>query len=479
MLPALTARAAPRLAPRPAVVSMQGPRMLTLRSASTRPPHVDPRRSRPPKKRDEPPASVVNFRNMQRRRGDAFRTNIRVPRNAPVSASGRLRDHWFGTAEQIMSCAKQDTLSAIERYKQAEALLAKRSAEWRALARTLPLDSSAVQSSAQLGVPAYNHVIALAIRAASPSAAWHLFCDMKRQGLRPTPRTFSNMFHAMVSMVHAQQLETLSTPLWHERLAKMYEGLGQAHAAAARWQVHPEERMALLSRRSAADYAPSTVAAAYRAYMALELALGRATEAMAAFDAVCPDNYPGAFADDDDTRLPRAVFATVDLYTAVMHGLARAPLPPQQKSELVRLVWHRWQDDILQGHRRGALALLDAKAVRGIVWAFSQSQEPKDVAEVCAMLGRYLGVPFPTTPGAKSYTTTGTPVVPFKDPVLLMDVLRFFFRRRAYHAVLDVCAHAKQTFADGLAALPAATDLEAQARLRLSRLSSRVTQPKA
>lgn len=419
------------------------------------------------KAKHEPPQSVINFRNMQRRRGDTFRTDIRVERKAKQPPWESLRQHMFATSHKIASIASATDKDALSVYKEAEALLHERMQDWRALSRRIRArEKSPTPISPQYGVPSWNHVMRLAIRAASPTGAWHLYCEMKRQGMRPTPRTYAGFFHAMVSMVRDKKLETLRTPLWTDRLDKMYQAMEQLHTTIARASL---EKHGAPSHQDQ-DMHPSSLATAYKAYITLLCTLGRYRMALEVFHAVCPDVYPGMAPLTEEERLPRRWFATVDMYTAMVRDLALCRMPVEERQELVRQVWRQWQDEVMQVSRRTGAALLDTTAIKTLVWALGMGRPHGDVQDVCAMLGRYMGVRFPSVPGMTEYVATDIAPLHF-DEALLMDVLAFFDRREAYGCVIDVYAHAMteaSRYVDPRA-VPEAQTLNSKAHAQLQR----------
>ncbi|WFD25810.1 hypothetical protein MNAN1_000776 [Malassezia nana] len=396
--------------------------------------------------KSKPPKSVINFRNMQRRRGGKFRTDIRVERHPKKAAAlhpDTLRQHMFATSQRINSIAKQES-DALARFKKSESLLMERMADWRLLARRVRFQQQRrTPITPQHGAPAWNHVILLAVRAACHTAAWHLFCDMKRQGIRPTARTYAGFFQALAQQARTGLQDTFLLPSWTERFSKLYEGLEQLHTEAA---AHDTSHDALSPHQVAhqrvlleLDKDPTSVATAFRHYLSLLCALGRSEEALEMFDQLCHHGYPVA---DEHPRLPREQFATVQMYTSLLRDVGLCRMPMAKKQNLVREIWRRWQDDIDMALRRGAASLLDATAVKTLVWTLDMGQPHASVREVCHMLGTYMAVPFRSLSDQDVHPVS-CPLVPWSDDMLL-DVLAFFNRHGAYNEMMDCYDHAQK-----------------------------------
>ncbi|WFD17811.1 hypothetical protein MCAP1_000020 [Malassezia caprae] len=423
--------------------------------------------------KSEPPKSVVNFRNMQRRRGGTFRTDVRVERKTKGTAlhPDTLRQHMFATSKRISEIVRQES-DANARFKKSETLLLERMAEWRTLARRIRFHhKSRTPLTPQHGAAAWNHVILLAIRAASPTAAWHLFCDMKRQGIRPTARTYAGFFQALGEQAHTSQREILGLASWSERLSKLYEGLEQLHKeAAAQTCMHDAlspHQVAQQRVLHELEKDPASIVTAFRHYISLLCTLGRYEEALQVFDHLCPDGYPAT--QDDMPRLPRKHFATVPMYTSFLRDLGLCCMPMPKKQQLIREVWRRWQSDIAMALRRGAPPLLDETAVKTLVWTLGMGQPRTCVQDICHLLGTYMGVSF------RSFTDSQVHPVPkpnvhWKDAALLVDVLVFFDQQGAYSQLIDCYTHAHNEAAHGLdpSTVPKAAALYQKAALHVS-----------
>lgn len=424
--------------------------------------------------KSEPPKSVVNFRNMQRRRGGAFRTDIRVERKskAAVLHPDTLRQHMFATSKRISNIVHQEP-DAMTRFKKSEAVLMERMTEWRTLARRIRFHhKSRTPFTPQHGAAAWNHVILLAIRAASPTAAWHLFCEMKRQGIRPTARTYAGFFQALSEQARASLHDTLCLPSWNERLSKLYDGLEQLHQEAAAQTTMPDalspHQAAQLRVLHELEKDPASIATAFRHYMTLLCALGRYEEALEVFDHLCPNGYP--LAQRDTPRLPRKHFATVPMYTSLLRDLGLCRMPMSKKQGLVREIWRRWQDDIAMALRRGASPLLDETALKTLVWTLQMGQPRTCVQDICFLLGTYMGVPFRSLADAEVHPVA-KPNVHWNDTALLVDVLTFFDQQGAHSQLIDCYTHAKNEAMHGLdpSTVPKAVALYKKALSQTSR----------
>jgi len=390
---------------------------------------------------------------MQRRRGGIFRTDVRVERKPKAAAlhPDSLRQHMFATSKRISDIVKQES-DAYSRFKKSEALLLERMVEWRTLARRIRFyHKSQTPLSPQHGAAAWNHVILLAVRAASPTAAWHLFCDMKRQGIRPTARTYAGFFRALGEQAHTSLHDTLGLASWRERLSKLYEGLEQLHQEAA---VQTSLHDALSSHQVAQQRVlhelekdPASIVTAFRHYISLLCALGRYEEALQVFNHLCPDGYPAA--QHGFPRLPRNHFATVSMYTSFLRDLGLCRMPMPKKQQLIREIWRRWQDDVAMALRRGAPLPLDETAVKTLVWTLRMGQPRNCVQDICHLLGTYMGVPFRSLADLEMHPVP-KPNVHWNDAALLVDVLAFFDQQGAYSQLVDCYTHAQNEANHGL-----------------------------
>ncbi|WFD22068.1 hypothetical protein MEQU1_000730 [Malassezia equina] len=413
---------------------------------------------------------------MQRRRGGTFRTDIRVERKPKTAVlhHDALRQHMFATSQHISNIVQEES-DAVTRFKKAERLLMERMAEWRTLARRIRFQQkSRTALTPQHGAAAWNHVILLAIRAASPTASWHLFCDMKRQGIRPTARTFAGFFHALSEQARTNLHDTLRLPSWSERLTKLHDGLEQLHQDAA---AHTSMQDALSPHQVAQrrvlhelEKDPASIATAFRHYMTLLCCLGRYEEAMQVFHRLCPDTF--AAAQHDEPRLPRKHFATVPMYTSLLRDIGLCRMPMLKKQEMVREIWRRWQDDMAMALRRGAPPLLDETAVKTLVWTLRMGKPRTCVQDICRLLGTYMGVPFRCLADAEVHPVS-KPNVHWSDTALLVDVLSFFDQQGAYEQLIDCYTHAQKETAQGLdpAQVPKAAALFKKARAHTSHAS--------
>ena len=396
------------------------------------------------KSKNAPPQSVINFRNMQRRRGGAFSKNVRVHRKSRHSPEDQLRQHMFETSHKIKELSSTED-NPMQLFKGAESILHEGMQGWRALARSMRakriLDG---HPTPQLSAPAWNQVMLLAINAESPTAAWHLFCDMKKEGVRPTPRTFAGFFQALTRMIRAHKLETISSDVWKERLDKLYLGLTQLHALMGEGML-PDTDGAGTSDAHFMDKDISSLATAYRMYISLQYALGRYQRAMEVFDTVCPDPYRTETLLEEHDHLLRSHFATVETYTSMVRdlGMCRA-MPMNLRQQKIRQIWRRWQDEmVLTKRRKKAQEWLDATAIKTLVWTLSIGKPATHVRDVCALLGTYMGIPFPPTQGMTDFMPVSKPVR-FTDPRLLVDVMVFFDERKMYQHVICCFNFAEQ-----------------------------------
>ena len=74
------------------------------------------------KSKNAPPQSVINFRNMQRRRGGAFSKNVRVHRKSRHSPEDQLRQHMFETSHKIKELSSTED-NPMQLFKGAESIL--------------------------------------------------------------------------------------------------------------------------------------------------------------------------------------------------------------------------------------------------------------------------------------------------------------------------------------------------------------------
>lgn len=414
--------------------------------------------------RNGPPESVVNFRNMQRRRRGAFRTDIRVESKKPRTPS--LREHLFRTSHEVAQLAHG---TAPEKaFHEANAILHSRMDEWRQLARRIRAqDSTADHIHPQLAAAAWNQVIGLAARAGMPSAAWRTYCDMKRAHIRPTARTYAVYFAALANAVRTKKIDTVASASWIEHVPKLFEGLEQVHTQGARAQpTHDTEwlgapavdatggtlRPSVAASRSRVVHEtlkePRAVVAAYSAYISLLCALGRPSEALAVWNDVCPDPYPGRRTEPTAPRLPRSLFATAETYTALMRDLGTCRMPLAAKQAAIRDIWARWQFDILSTSRAAPEEppLLDAVAIKTLVWTLAIGSPPDAAKNISALLGTYCGVSFDHTPNAIRYSVPSTwRAIPFTTSTLLVDILAFYEQHGLYTQVVDCFEHAERT----------------------------------
>ena len=391
--------------------------------------------------RRDAPASVVNFRNMQRRRGGVFRTDVRMPRRKNTAVPS-LREHMFRTSHAVAGLAARS--DAMDAFKEADNLLRKRMSEWHALAsRVRAHDRHADHVNPQMAAAAWNQVIVLAVRANSPSAAWRVYCDMKRSHVRPTARTYAGFFHALACMVRERRIDLSASNAWLEHIDKLYAGLEQLHNDVATGEsfvkehVRPATRDAHRRLLQDVQKNPKALVAGYAAYISLLCALGHPKKALAVFNSVCPDGYPAHRSVEG--RVPREHFATAQFYTAMLRDLGTCRMPIRDKQAVVRDLWRRWQFDILVALRNNKSPPLDAVALKTLVWTLTLGSPPSAVRDVCALLGSYMGVHFRRTPGTVSHESAlGMRPIRFTDPALLVDVLAFFDRTGAYGHVADV-----------------------------------------
>lgn len=417
------------------------------------------------KKKDAPPETVVNFRNMQRRRGGEFRTDTRFTPHEKGRGVPSLREHLYKASHEVAELAKgADPATA---FHDAHAKLQTRMDEWHAIARRIRMADHDADFQPQHAAAAWNQVILLAVKAGMPSAAWRTYCEMKRAHVRPTARTYAGYFAALTAMVRSHKVDVKVSGSWIEHLPKLYDGLEQIHEAGASvnlpdldvFGTPAESATGGTLRPSVAKSKsrvvremlkdPQAVVAAYSAYISLLFALQRPDEALAVWDSVCPDPYPGRRMEETVPRLPRRYFATAQTYTAILRDLGTCRMPLKAKQQAVQDIWARWQYDILQttrAHSAKGGEILDAKAVKTLVWTLAIGHPPTAKKSICALLGTYCGIAFTRTPAGIRYSVPSTwNAIPFTIPALLVDVLAFFDREQMYAHVLDCYEHAMAT----------------------------------
>lgn len=426
------------------------------------------------KSANAPPERVVNFRNMQRRRNGPFRTDIRVASSENTRRSQpSLREHLFQASHEVNELARgADPARA---FHEAHTKLQERMAEWHVLAgRIRAQDPSSEHIQPQHAAAAWNQVILLAVRAGMPSAAWRTYAEMKRAGVRPTARTYAGYFTALSAMVRTRKVNLAESRTWLEHLPKLYAGLEQVHTEAAssasttddglygqapasatggRLSQHPAVQASKARVLWELRKDPQAIVAAYTAYISLLCAIGRPAEALAVWDAVCPDPYPGRRPAAQGKRLPRTLFATAPSYTAVLRAVAMSNMPTKAKQAAIRALWTRWQYDLLsttRTHTKHAPVLLDSVAVKTLVWTLGMGHASDAPSLVNALLGTYVGVVFRHTPGAIRYSVPSTwKPIPFATPALLVDTLAFYDQHQMYGHVLDCFEHARKTVGAG------------------------------
>lgn len=382
------------------------------------------------KERDAPPPSVVNMRNMQRRRGGNFRFDARVPRTRRRST--RTRDHLYQLSHKISRIAREQS-DPIKAFKSAQEALYQGMSEWHRLARQARAQHDAPMEdlSPQIASAAWNQVIVLGARAGSPNGAWKVYCDMKKAHLTPTLTTYTSYFHALTHMLRTGKLDSISATRWVAQVDSLYnslEALCEAAATPSSGADTPRQRVLRETRRDVAG-----TASAYSAYLSLLFALGRSADAMALFEQLCPP--PGSFGTERPTK-----FASARFFTSVMRDLCLSDIDEREKRRLCGTVWGRWQQ-ALQASPSSTSLLLDNVAVKTLVWSFTFTQDSAVAsAQLCALLARYFDMRFPRVP----YMTRG--VAPplyaerlrVTDAALLVDILTFFNQRRQYALAADV-----------------------------------------
>ncbi|PKI85425.1 hypothetical protein MVES_000693 [Malassezia vespertilionis] len=375
---------------------------------------------------------------------------------SPSAIQPKLRDHLFQTSHDVAELAHtQDPRAA---FKDAEKLLFERMTEWHALARKMRAkhaDASA-HIHPQLAAAAWNQVINLAVRASSPSAAWRLYCKMKRNHIRPTARTYAGYFAALTSMVRDKRINMQESRSWLEHLPKLYQGLDQLQRdAAMRHDAVDEiagrrEFTAPFKRHTAhaACKDPQAIVSAYSSYISLLFALDNPEEGLAVFNAVCPDPYPGNAYTQSSECLPRTMFATAPFYSATLRDIGMSKMRLETKHAVVRDLWSRWQYDIMRASRMPSKrpVVLDAIAVKTLLWTLQLGRPEEAAREVSAMLGTYVGVPFTPAPGIIQYTvpTDWTPLH-FTNASLLVDALSFYTQVGMPQCVVDCYTYAEKT----------------------------------
>ncbi|WFD42869.1 hypothetical protein MPSI1_001519 [Malassezia psittaci] len=401
---------------------------------------------------------------MQRRRGGKFRKDIRVESKKPRLPS--LRDHWYQLSHDVDNLAKSKPPK--DAYHEAAELLETRMDEWHKLVRQIKAqDPTAQHIHPQLAAAAWNQVIFLAARAGMPSAAWRTFCEMKREHVRPTARTYSGYFSSLVSAIRTRKIDLKSSSAWTEHVPKLFEGLESIHTQAARtqpadevsWHARAIEDATGAKLRPAVSASKQrvvhdtlkdvhAVAVAYSSYISLLFALQQHAEALKVWDQICPDMYPGRSAQNTQPRLPRHLFATAKTYTAIMRDLASCRMPIRSKQDAIRNIWNRWQFDLLAASRTqsDASPLLDVTAIKTLVWALSILPPADAVKNVNALLGTYCGVEFHHTPKVIRYSVPSTwQPIHFGSSAMFMDVLAFYDHHQLYTQVMDCYEHAEQT----------------------------------
>lgn len=396
------------------------------------------------KPKHAPPQSVVNFRNMQRRRGGAFRTDVRVSRKSRHGPMSQLREHMYKMSNKIKSIAMEEK-DPMSKFKEAESVLHERMQTWRELVRSMRARGYEEKAPPLLAAPAWNQVINMAIQADSPTAAWHLYCDMKRIGVTPTPYTYAGFFSTAAQMARAGNLKTLDSDLWQTRLAKMYDSLNELHT---KWwnKLLPESDHEQVTYTTEVMQIGASFALAYRACISLLFALDRADSGMSIFMRICPDPYPGMRSRHRHGEDFRPYFSNVEMYTNMQSEIGKSVhLSTRQRRKLIREVWRRWQDEMLLASTKNKrMVWLDAMAVKTLVWTLSLTKPAGYVREVCALLGTYMGIPLPRLPGMSSGYVPVHPTVAFTDPRLLEDVLKFFDKNEMYRHVMCCFEFAQQ-----------------------------------
>lgn len=415
-------------------------------------------------RRGEPPPSVVNFRNMQRRRGGVFRANVRVPRNAHRRGSG-LRDRLFRMALEVREIGEQSG-DPLEAFKAAEACLHERMKEWHTQARRTRAEHDAPLESLtpQPAVAAWNQVIGLALRAGSPNGAWRVFCDMKRAHLYPTAVTYSCYFQGLAEMVRARKVDLNTSHRWLEHASALHEGLDALRIAAAAGdksnsafdQPVPNparERSVEDARRD-----PHSLVVAYSAYLTFLFAIRRAEDARSSFDELLRLTEPHL-----------SPFSCASFYTTYVRDVCLSALPPQQKRREILAVWTRWERDVQEAPNPARRQkLLDLVALKTLVWAFSRvAQLPDAPDRTQLLLAKYAGVRFPRAPlSPPAEPPTKWSPVSLSHPLLAGDILQLFQQYGQLNRAADVAAHLLQ-HAPGVFAEPrvAAASLAAFAQV--------------
>ena len=347
-----------------------------------------------------PPQSVINYKNMQRRRGDKVRP---LERKRPREHIG-LREYLVRLAQEVRALDR--TKEPAQVAAQAAELVRTRTKNWFSLYHRARREGRAPPETKPVHVvPAWNQAMVYALRADDVSLARALYNDLHNYSIKPTEYTLAGYLGGLAA--HLRRTKPASVPL---RLTDHVQIMGDALESLVESEPDGAVNPVLVSAQTS--------------YLAVLVLVGRVHDARNIFETLCPDPRT-------NPRLPTP-YATAAFYTSFLNAMCIVDF--EDKSEYLYDFWDRWETGVRRGMPQ--VPQFDGTCAKTIVWAMSLDEDhARGAASLTHFLSQYIGVQFKRMPHiARMLLEHPIPMAPRS----VSDALKVYTDRRMFSHAADV-----------------------------------------
>lgn len=347
----------------------------------------------------------INFRNMQRRRGEKVR-----PLERPKKEHVGLRNYLVLLAQEIN--AMDENNNPTHTARKATNIVRRKTRLWFNSYRSARREGRAPEEvRIDHALPAWNLVIKYILHAGHIGVARGIFNDMDAYKMEPNAYTIAIYFCGIAAILRKNNKKMAPRHVYH--VISVGRKLNRMIEEQTGDEVSPKIDPVLVSAK-----------------MALIFILAfndRVDHARKMFEDVCPDPRTSP-------RTP-SPYATAAFYTSYLNGLCMATF--SGKSDYIYDFWERWETGVRRNMPQ--VPKFDETSAKTLIWAMKLDEHRVRGAKCLTyFLSQYVGVQFKRSPSIAKLSLENPISLPSKS---VCDALEVYRDCEMYAHAADVAEH--------------------------------------
>lgn len=358
-----------------------------------------------PRTKQTKSTASINFRNMQRRRGEKVR-----PLERPKQEHVGLRNYLVMMAQEIS--AMDESKNPMGASRRAIDIVRKKTRWWFKQYQHARREGRAPKEARlDQAVPAWNLAIKYTLCAGQIGVARGLFNDMDAYKMEPTAYTIANYFCGIAAILRRRKKKMAPRHVYH--VISLGRKLNKLIEEQTGDEVNPKIDPVLVSAKMA--------------LIAILTFHDRIDHTRNMFESICPDPRT-------NPRTP-SPYATAAFYTSYLNGLCLARF--SDKSDYIYDFWDRWETGVRRNMPQ--VPKFDETSAKTLVWAM-KLDENRDRGAKCLthFLSQYVGVQFKRSPSIAKLSLENPIPLP---PKSVCDALVMYLDCEMYAHAADVADH--------------------------------------